>query len=395
MKKQLLFIIFCFCILHFAFAQQYEWQLIDLSLISGTPDFSDIHVVDEDVALISCSSQANIFRTDDGAGSFTTQTTSLGTSTEAIYMIDSSIGFCGGASGFVYNTGDGGTNWGFLGTMATLLTHMEFVSTSQGYACGNGGAVFSITGVVTNLNSGLSTDLDGISAPSVDNVWVCGGSTISYYNGSSFSFQSGPAGTYNSICFINNQEGWVVGNNGLIGHTLNGGGAWTQQTNPSSNSLYDVFFLDTDKGWAVGAQGTILYTANGGDTWSVQGSGLTTAFLRGVHFTSPTNGYVVGNGKTLLKYTEVSGIGDELVETLQFDIYPNPAHNKIEIRSSEFSTKNCTIQISDLNGKNLIEKQIAGGYEKVEIDVNSLAGGVYFCTLKTGKKSSTKKLIIE
>ena len=46
-------------------------------------------------------------------------------------MIDSSIGFCGGASGFVYNTEDGGTNWGFLGTMATLLTHMEFVSTQS------------------------------------------------------------------------------------------------------------------------------------------------------------------------------------------------------------------------------------------------------------------------
>ena len=60
MKKQLLFIIFCFCILHFAFAQQYEWQLIDLSLISGTPDFSDIHAVDEDFAFISCSNQANI-----------------------------------------------------------------------------------------------------------------------------------------------------------------------------------------------------------------------------------------------------------------------------------------------------------------------------------------------
>ncbi len=35
-------------------------------------------------------------------------------------------------------------------------------------------------------------------------------------------------------------------------------------------------------------------------------AGLTTAFLRGVHFTSPTNGYVVGNGKNLLKYTETN-----------------------------------------------------------------------------------------
>ena len=103
------------------------------------------------------------------------------------------------------------------------------------------------------------------------------------------------------------------------------------QTNPSSNSLYDVFFLDTDKGWAVGAQGTILYTANGGDTWSVQGSGLTTAFLRGVHFTSQTNGYVVGNGKTLLKYTEVSGIGDELLKHYNLTFTPTRQTTRLKL----------------------------------------------------------------
>jgi hypothetical protein len=48
-----------------------------------------------------------------------------------------------------------------------------------------------------------------------------------------------------------------------------------------------------------------------------------------------------------------------------------------------------------LYGKTLIEKQITTGQQNVEIDVSNLASGVYFCTLKTDKKSSTKKLIIE
>ena len=63
---------------------------------------------------------------------------------------------------------------------------------------------------------------------------------------------------------------------------------WNTQTNPDTQnrSLYSVFFLDSDNGWAVGNGGIILQTTNGGTTWTIEGAGLTTAFLRGVHFTS-------------------------------------------------------------------------------------------------------------
>lgn len=395
MRKLILLSILTFVFFSMSFAQNYGWTNISANL----PDdafLSDVFFTDDNTGWISSSSNANIYRTDDGAETFSTQVTSLGTSTEAIYMIDADTGFCGGASGFVYNTPDGGNNWNFLGAMSTTLTDMDFVSANQGYACGGNGAVYSITSTgISNLNSGQPTYFAGISSSSVNNVWVCGGNGIMYYNGTIFDFQAGPAGTYNSIFFISDQEGWVVGNSGIIGHTVNGGITWSQQTNPSSNSLYDVFFLNTEVGWAVGSQGTILYTSNGGDTWTVQGAGLTTSFLRGVHFTSPTNGYVVGNDKTLLKYGEILGIGSSIVETLQFEIFPNPASNKFEIIISEFFTNNCKIELHDLYGKILIKKQIATGHQKAEIDVSNLASGVYFCTMKTDKKRSTKKLIIE
>ncbi|RLD69986.1 MAG: hypothetical protein DRI87_08950, partial [Bacteroidetes bacterium] len=65
-------------------------------------------------------------------------------------------------------------------------------------------------------------------------------------------------------------------------------------------------------------------------------TGLTTAFLRGVQFTSTTNGYIVGNNKTLLKYTAITGIGDE-VENIKFEIYPNPAISVVNLQSPVFS----------------------------------------------------------
>ncbi|MCP4609253.1 MAG: hypothetical protein GY845_11120 [Planctomycetes bacterium] len=284
---------------------QGDWQVIDPTSINGTPDFSDVFFVNENTGYISCSSNANIFRTDDGATNFTTQSTQY--TTEAIYMTDINSGFAGGASGRVYYTSEGGLNWPAIDSISVTLIDLDFATTSQGYACGDSGAVYSITSTgVANLNSGQPTFFSGISTPSVDNVWICGGNDVMYYDGSTFSFQSGPGGTYNSIFFINDQEGWIVGNNGVIGHTENGGNSWTSQTNPDSNSLYGIFCLNQNEGWAVGAQGTILQTTNGGDTWTVQGAGLTTAFLRGVHFVSTDNGnvgYVVGNGKTLIKFS--------------------------------------------------------------------------------------------
>ncbi len=77
-------------------------------------------------------------------------------------------------------------------------TDMSFpFTTDTGYACGNSGAVFSITpGGVNNLNSGFGTAFSGISSPSFNNVWVCGGSDIYYYNGTSFSQQFASSGAF-------------------------------------------------------------------------------------------------------------------------------------------------------------------------------------------------------
>jgi photosystem II stability/assembly factor-like uncharacterized protein len=152
---------------------------------------------------------------------------------------------------------------------------------------------------------------------------------------STFTFQSGPIGSYNDIFFLNDQEGWVIGNSGLIGHTENGRDTWYSQINPDpeNRSLYGLFFLDENNGWAVGSKRSIIHTIDGGETWELQSQGLTSNFLRGIHFTSPTNGYVVGNGKTLLKYTEVSWVGES--EPIQFEIYPNPAGKKFGVRGLE------------------------------------------------------------
>jgi photosystem II stability/assembly factor-like uncharacterized protein len=393
MKKLLLYTL-SFFIYTLSFSQQFGWKNISTN-IPTEADLSDVFFVSDDEGWITSSFHAEIYHTTDGGESFEIQSTQY--PTYAIHMFDADTGYSGGAQGRVYRTTDGGNNWLAIGSTGNPPLDLDFVTASQGYACGDYGTVYSVNSEgATNLNCQSNSTFRGISAPSVNNVWVCGGSSVFLYNGSTFSGQSAPSGTYNDIHFINNMEGWVVGNSGVIGHTTDGGANWITQTNPDTQnrSLYGVFFLDSDNGWAVGIGGVILHTTNGGTTWTVEGNGLTTQALSGVHFTSTTNGYVVGNGKTLLNFTQVSGIGDE-VEHLKFEIYPNPAKDKIQIGCSEFKTESGIIEILSLDGKKILEKEIETGIENIELDLNNLKSGMYFCKISTDKKSTTKKMIME
>ncbi|NBQ68390.1 MAG: hypothetical protein EBU46_05970 [Nitrosomonadaceae bacterium] len=71
----------------------------------------------------------------------------------------------------------------------------------------------------------------------------------------------------NAIAIVD-QKIWIVGNNGLILYSSDGGNSWQQQNSPANVSLTSVtFHSDGQRGWAVGDEGTILATADGGNTW--------------------------------------------------------------------------------------------------------------------------------
>lgn len=105
---------------------------------------------------------------------------------------------------------------------------------------------------------------------------------------------------FKALYFTNNNTGWVVGENGSILKTINGGTIWTLQTSGTIETLRGVFFWDTNVGWACGDNGTILTTSNGGVNWTPQTSN-TTNQLNAVQFVNATTGWVIGSGSRLLK----------------------------------------------------------------------------------------------
>src|SRR5438132_1033020 len=76
-----------------------------------------------------------------------------------------------------------------------------------------------------------------------------------------------------SVFFIDHKEGWVVGDEGVILHTLNGGKTFERQSSQTRASLRSVHFITADVGWVVGREelpygmgsvGVVLFTSDGG-----------------------------------------------------------------------------------------------------------------------------------
>lgn len=120
----------------------------------------------------------------------------------------------------------------------------------------------------------------------------------------------------NELFFLDNSNGWNVGENGKIYKTTDGGATWQsvfQAPNPYSPLSYSplrrIRFTDPMHGYAVGGISggeTKLWTSDGGMTWNVvnktQGSSL-----HGLWFADANNGWCVGGvnaGLTIQKTTD-------------------------------------------------------------------------------------------
>ena len=110
-----------------------------------------------------------------------------------------------------------------------------------------------------------------------------------------------------SICFVNADLGWAVGDRGAIWHTPDGGRTWQLQRSPATCRLETVQFLDAENGWAVGGwthpythqtSGIVLRTRDGGKNWQIIPD-LTLPALKVARFFDYKRGWAAGDGSSL------------------------------------------------------------------------------------------------
>ena len=76
-----------------------------------------------------------------------------------------------------------------------------------------------------------------------------------------------------------------------------------------------------------------------------------------------------------------------------FSIYPNPASGYVNVKASSVQN-NVTVAIYDLNGR-IVVNQLLQNTNNAQININSLATGVYVVKINSNGNSQTEKLIIQ
>jgi photosystem II stability/assembly factor-like uncharacterized protein len=105
--------------------------------------------------------------------------------------------------------------------------------------------------------------------------------------------ESGVTQDLNGIFFICLNRGSVVGDEGVILRTGDGGLSWNVQNSGVMENLYDIYYYDYSIILAVGASGTLLYTNNTGQNWTVKQTGMIESYYSGQMITE-TIGVAVG-----------------------------------------------------------------------------------------------------
>ena len=115
--------------------------------------------------------------------------------------------------------------------------------------------------------------------------------------------------TISGLSFSTDDDGWAVGADGSVLHTLNGGSSWMSVDAGADTDWAGVHFASSARGWVVGKGGAIRTTGDGGASWAAQDSG-TSAHLRGIAFADADNGIAIGDaagGTSTIRYTTSGG----------------------------------------------------------------------------------------
>ncbi len=109
---------------------------------------------------------------------------------------------------------------------------------------------------------------------------------------------------FQSVCFPSEKVGFIVGMNGGILKTTDGGTSWfylKKSKNMGNPRFRAVVFSDILRGWICGEAGTLWRTLDGGETWQAV-EGLPNVDFYDV-FASDTEGALVGNNGRIVKFS--------------------------------------------------------------------------------------------
>ncbi len=223
----------------------------------------------------------------DAGVTWTPQPSGTNADLHSVRFLTRQLGWAVGVGGTILSTINGGTTWGKVNLSPDdTFYDVEFVNTQTGWVVGGNGTVRHTIDGGANWSfqtSGISSVIQVVDFVDANNGWYfahiagrtanAGGTWVPNI-GLNFN---GPIFTSD---FIDSQYG-VVGGEGGIFVTSNGGTMWNPASVGTSATIFDISMLNNTVGWCVGELGTLRTSIDGGNNWTPQNIG-TSAELRGI-----------------------------------------------------------------------------------------------------------------
>ncbi|MEZ4824246.1 MAG: YCF48-related protein [Ignavibacteria bacterium] len=299
-----------------------NWTLLP-NLPAGTGGYSSIYAINENNIFIGLDSEGlnrHIFRTTNAGATWTDQTLPGTTpiTFEDIRFQNSTTGFIGGGPAYFGYTTDGGASW----------TQAIFPNSQQGiydlkiigstvYALGSYYSYYYTSNLGVSWDSVIFNDPSNLNQPSPFLVYAFdingndqivvglnGKVNVSNDGGSTWRNKNYSVGnnnyTFPSIFGLRGTpKVWTGGDGGLILYSSNNGTNWTKQQTSAPYSFTDIEMLDANTGYACGGLliagvGYCFKTTNGGALWLQLPIPTPTTPIYNLDFVDVNTGWIFG-----------------------------------------------------------------------------------------------------
>lgn len=216
---------------------------------------------------------------------------------QCVNFIDTLNGWLTGGSGYISKTSDGGKTWvqKNIGAKGNI-NNVQFITPNIGYALDEFSASSIDSSVLKTIDGGETwkrysvgpyqgrirtlfflTENLGWAAGNYEEIWKTTNGGLNWVKQRGDDEKE--MGTILKIKFISPDFGYAVGGDNvknLILKTTDGGTAWQKLKTPSTSFITNVELLNKDTVWVVGYDGLLLKTLNGGITTSIQNQEIKT-----------------------------------------------------------------------------------------------------------------------
>lgn len=234
-------------------------------------------IVNTDDGRLFAAGGDQVLNSEDQGHTWESQQIALNSYIREICFVNNEVGY-GIAGGEVFKTSDSGASWEVLTDLSEENFYsIFFLDENWGILVGGEGMAFKTMDggqTWTDVYPGVQSDLYDVHFFNPDHGIVVGLSeTYLVTDNGGQTWESNDPGIedhFKTLYFLDNQTGFLSGNQKIY-KTVNGGETWTQVWwsggSGTSNSIKAIEFSNNLFGWVVGWDGLMLQTVDGGDFW--------------------------------------------------------------------------------------------------------------------------------